>query len=43
VSRLSGTGSCAHQANKVNMSRAIELSAASRSKATAHDAAIDAG
>ena len=43
VSRLSGTGSGLHHASTVNKSSALGLSMASRSNATAHDAATDCG
>ena len=43
VSRLSGTGSGPHQATTVSRSSAVGSSAASRSNATAQDAASDWG
>ena len=43
VSRVSGTGSGPHHATKVSRSSAAGSSAASRSNATAHDAATDSG
>ena len=43
VSRASGTGSGPHQATTVSRSSAVGSSAASRSNATAHDAASDCG
>ena len=43
VSRLSGTGSGPHHATTVSRSSAVGSSSASRSNATAHDAATDCG